>query len=206
MENNIKQVAGTGFGGPLLICLLNLTLNEKSSSHSLQFVSKYHVFLDSLRPQIREHKHRNSGPEALYYTGVELEKMQHTHREHTYRESNYRGHSNPVDRRVERANYVKTKKSFLPYHHSFFNLVLSFSHSSSAPTPLPPSPPTRDPLPPPPLLSCSPGSMSLVHFRDVFKSFFWSFLFSIHTQSCQFSSKLICSLITLSFFSEIFCR
>ena len=56
-------------------CLLNLTLNEKLSSHSLQFVSKYHVFLDSLWPQIREHTYRSSGLVALCYTGVELEIM-----------------------------------------------------------------------------------------------------------------------------------
>ena len=37
--------------------------------------AKYCVFLDSLRPQIWEHTHRNLGPVALYYTGVELEKM-----------------------------------------------------------------------------------------------------------------------------------
>ena len=30
---DFKQVAGTGFRGPLLICLLKLTLNEKSTSH-----------------------------------------------------------------------------------------------------------------------------------------------------------------------------
>ena len=90
---------GVGFGGPLLICVLNLTLNEKLSSHSLQFVSKYHffldslwvqiqkhttyssgpgkyfVFLDSLWPQIREHTHCNSVTAALYYTGVELENL-----------------------------------------------------------------------------------------------------------------------------------
>ena len=70
-----EQVAEAGFGGLLLICLLNLTLNKKSSSHSLQFVSKYHVSLDSLRPQIREHTYRNSVTAALHYTGVELEKM-----------------------------------------------------------------------------------------------------------------------------------
>ena len=58
-----------------LICLLNLTLNEKSSSYSLQFMSKSHVFLNSLRPQIWEHTHLNSVMAALYYTGVELEKM-----------------------------------------------------------------------------------------------------------------------------------
>ena len=69
------QVAGAGFRGPLLICLLNLTLNEKSSSYTLQFVLKYHVFLDSLWPQIWDHTHRDSGPAALYYTAVELENM-----------------------------------------------------------------------------------------------------------------------------------
>ena len=56
-------------------CLLNLTLNKESVSHSLQFVSKYHVFLDSLRAQIRDHTHRNWGPAALYCTGVELENL-----------------------------------------------------------------------------------------------------------------------------------
>ena len=116
-------MAGASFGDRLQICLLNLILNGKLSSHSLQFVSKYHVFLDSLQaqiwehthyslgpvkyhvfldllwPQIREHTHHSSGPAkyhvsldslrlqirehthrnlvmaALYYTGVELEKM-----------------------------------------------------------------------------------------------------------------------------------
>ena len=52
-------MAGAGFGGTLLICLLNLTLNEKSSLYSLQFASKYHVSLDSLRPQIWEHTNCN---------------------------------------------------------------------------------------------------------------------------------------------------
>ena len=70
-----KQVAGAGFGGPLLICLLSLTFNKKSSLHSLQFALKYHVSLDSLRPQIREHTYRNLVTAALYYAGVELEKM-----------------------------------------------------------------------------------------------------------------------------------
>ena len=32
-----KQVAGAGFKGPLLICLLNLTLTTKLASHTLQF-------------------------------------------------------------------------------------------------------------------------------------------------------------------------
>ena len=92
-------MAGAGFGGPLLMCLHNLILNEKSSSYSLQFVSKYHVFLDSFQvqiwehthhslgpakyhvsldslwPYIGEHTHRNSGMVALYYTIVELEKI-----------------------------------------------------------------------------------------------------------------------------------
>ena len=74
-EHIDKQMAGAGFGGPLLICLLNLTLNEKSSLHSLQFVSKYHVSLDSLWPQIWEHTYRNLVTAAIYYTRIELEKM-----------------------------------------------------------------------------------------------------------------------------------
>ena len=32
-----KHVAGAGFKGPLLICLLNLTLTAKLASHTLQF-------------------------------------------------------------------------------------------------------------------------------------------------------------------------
>ena len=55
-------------------CLLNLTLKQKLSLHSLQFASKYHVFLDWLRPQIWDHTHRNLGPVATYYTAVGLEK------------------------------------------------------------------------------------------------------------------------------------
>ena len=53
--------------------------------HSLGPV-KYYVFLDSLRPQIREHTHCSLGLAALYYTGIELEKMKQTQGEHTYRE------------------------------------------------------------------------------------------------------------------------
>ncbi len=41
-----KQVAGDSFGGPLLICYLNFTLNKKLASHTLQFVSKYHVIIN----------------------------------------------------------------------------------------------------------------------------------------------------------------
>ena len=69
-----KQVARAGFRGPLLICLLNLTLNEKSSSHTLQFALKYHVLLNSLQAQIWDHTHRYSGAVAIYYTVVGLEK------------------------------------------------------------------------------------------------------------------------------------
>ena len=114
-------MAGAGFGGPLLICLLNLTLNEKSSAHSLQFVSKYHVSLDSLWLQIQEHTHHSSGPvkyhvsldslrpqiwehthcnlvkAAIYHARVELEKKcnkQTENRQRTEnRETNYRAHS-----------------------------------------------------------------------------------------------------------------
>ena len=99
-------MAGASFRSPLLICLLNLTLNKKLSLHSLQFASKYYVSLDSLRGQIRDHTYRNSVTVAIYYTGVELEKCnkpkENTHTEN--RESNYRGHSNPVDHQVKRAN------------------------------------------------------------------------------------------------------
>ena len=70
-----KQVAGAGFGGPLLICLLKFTLNKKSLAHSLQFEFKYHVSSDSLRAQITEHTDRNYVTVALYYVGVELENL-----------------------------------------------------------------------------------------------------------------------------------
>ena len=36
-QTDKKQVAGAGFKGPLLICLLNLTLTAKSASHTSQF-------------------------------------------------------------------------------------------------------------------------------------------------------------------------
>ena len=75
-------MAGASFGGLLLICLLNLTLNEKSSAHSLQFVSKYHVSLDSLWPQIREHTHHSSGL-AKYHVSLDSLRVQIT--EHTDR-------------------------------------------------------------------------------------------------------------------------
>ena len=92
-------MAGAGFGGPLLICLLNLTLNQKMLAHSLQLVLKYHISLDSLQLQIQElihhslgpakyhvsldslwlqiqeHTHRNLVTEALYYNGVDLENL-----------------------------------------------------------------------------------------------------------------------------------
>ena len=68
-------MAGAGFGGPLLIGLLNFTLNKKLSAHSLQFGSKYHVSSDSLRAQIMEHTDRNYVTAALYYVGVELENL-----------------------------------------------------------------------------------------------------------------------------------
>ena len=92
-------MAGAGFRGPLLICLLNLTLivitfiavcievscllkftlATNSGAHTLQFgPAKYHIILDSLWLQIREHTYRNSVMAALYYNGVEFEKMYHT--------------------------------------------------------------------------------------------------------------------------------
>ena len=70
-----QQVAGAGFWGPLLICLLKFTLNEKSLAHSLQFGLKYCVSSDSLWAQITEHTDRNYVTAALYYDGVELENL-----------------------------------------------------------------------------------------------------------------------------------
>ena len=71
----MKQVAGAGFGGPLLICLLKFTLNEKSLAHSLQFGTKYHVYSDSLWAQITEHTEYNYVTAALYCVGEELENL-----------------------------------------------------------------------------------------------------------------------------------
>ena len=116
-------MAGAGFGGPLLICLLKLTLYKKSSAHSLQFGLKYHASSASLRTQITEHIHYNSGwsimclqihagrkfdstrttitwrRPALYYVGEELENLMRTNtqtdREQTHREFKTLGHSNP---------------------------------------------------------------------------------------------------------------
>ena len=71
----VKQVAGASFGGPLLICLLKFTLNEKLLAHSLQFGTKYHVYSDSLWAQITEHTDYNYVTVALYYVGEELENL-----------------------------------------------------------------------------------------------------------------------------------
>ena len=68
-------MAGAGFGGPLLICLLKFTLNEKSLAHLLQFGTKYHVYSDSLHTQITEHTEYNYMTAALYYVGEELENL-----------------------------------------------------------------------------------------------------------------------------------
>ena len=68
-------MAGAGFGGPLLICLLKFTLNEKSLAHSLQFGSKYHVSSDSLRAHITDHTDGIYVTRALYFVRVELENL-----------------------------------------------------------------------------------------------------------------------------------
>ena len=87
MQIIMKQVAGAGFGGPLLICLLKFTLNKKSLAHSLQFGTKYHVYSDSLWAQITEHMEYNYVMAALHYVGEELENLMRTNkqtdREHT---------------------------------------------------------------------------------------------------------------------------
>ena len=79
-------MAGAGFGGPLLICLLKLTLYKKSLAHSLQFGLKYHASSASLRAQITEHTEYNYVTAALYYVGAELEKMMRTDRQRTDRQ------------------------------------------------------------------------------------------------------------------------
>merc|ERR1712115_35996 len=82
-----KEVAGAGFGGPLLICLLKFTLNEKSLAHSLQFGTKYHVYSDSLRAQITEHTEYNYVMAALFCVGEELEDLMRTDREQIDRQT-----------------------------------------------------------------------------------------------------------------------
>ena len=57
------------------VFLVSLRAQIREHTHHSLGLAKYHVFLDSLRPQIREHTHRSSGLAALYYNGVELEKM-----------------------------------------------------------------------------------------------------------------------------------
>ena len=70
-----------GFGGPLLICLLKFTLNEKSLAHLLQFRRKYHVYSDSIQVQITEHTEYNYVMAALYYVGEELENLMRTNKQ-----------------------------------------------------------------------------------------------------------------------------
>ena len=76
-------MAGAGFGGPLLICLLKFTLNEKLLAYSLQFGSKYHVNSDSLWAQITEHTDYNYVTAALYHVGEELENFMRTDKQKT---------------------------------------------------------------------------------------------------------------------------
>ena len=87
IEYIYKQVAGAGFGGLLLICLLNFTLNEKSLARSLQLGTKYHVYSDSLRAQITEHTEYNYVTVALYCVGEELENLMRTDRQRTDRQT-----------------------------------------------------------------------------------------------------------------------
>ena len=85
--------------GPLLICLLNLTLNQKSASHSLQFMLKYYIFLNQLSMQNPDHIYRSSwcGGHILYCSRIRKnvsENREQIDRQTENRESNYRGHSN----------------------------------------------------------------------------------------------------------------
>ena len=57
------------------VFLDSLRAQIREHTHHSSGLAKYHVFLDSLQPQIREHTYCSSGLAALYYTGVELEKM-----------------------------------------------------------------------------------------------------------------------------------
>ena len=68
-------MAGAGFGGLLLICLLKFALKEKSLAHSLQFGTKYGVSSDSLWVQITEHTEYNFVMVALYCVMEELENL-----------------------------------------------------------------------------------------------------------------------------------
>ena len=52
--------------------------------------------------QTQDQIHHSSGLAAIYHTAVGLKKVTEN-RQTENRESNYRGHSNPVDRQVERA-------------------------------------------------------------------------------------------------------
>ena len=67
-------MVGAGFGGPLLICLLKFTLNQKLLAHSLQFGTKYHA-------QITEHTEYNYVTAALYCVGEELENLMRTNKQ-----------------------------------------------------------------------------------------------------------------------------
>ena len=90
--------------------LLNLTLNEKSLAHSLQFGSKYHVYSDSRQAQITEHKEYNYVKVALYYVGKELENLMRTDRQRINKQTeNSKSEATliPVDHRGERANILR---------------------------------------------------------------------------------------------------
>ena len=56
------------------IFLDSLWAQIREHTHHSSGPANYHVFLDSVQPQIGEHTHRSLGLAALYYTGVELEK------------------------------------------------------------------------------------------------------------------------------------
>ena len=81
-------MAGARSGGPLLICLLKFTLNEKLLAHLLQFGSKYHVSSDSLRAQVMEHMDYNYVMVALYYVGEKLANLMITDTQRTNKQAN----------------------------------------------------------------------------------------------------------------------
>ena len=57
------------------VFLDSLRAQIREHTHHSSGPAKYHVFLDSLWLQIRDHTHRNLGAAAIYYTGVELENL-----------------------------------------------------------------------------------------------------------------------------------
>ena len=104
-------MAGAGFGGPLLICLLNLTLNKKSSLHTITVrieVSCLLRFTPATNSVAHTSQLRDGGLWSRirkFVTQPAKENTQRTHREQT-ENSKPEATLIPVDSRGERANIV----------------------------------------------------------------------------------------------------